>query len=171
MLTPLKAVMLTPLKADMLTPLKADIRTRLKAALVLIALFNGVVVDEVAGLEIVGGVEDQRGIGEQGMDVVGYEIGDVGVDLDVAVEACDLSPCGLCLRSGGGGIGLVKENLTLQVALLDEIAVDEDEGADTGSGKQCGRGRAGGTAADDGDCGAGEALLSFLTDGRKEDLA
>ncbi len=110
-------------------------------------------------------------LGEQGVDVVGYEVGDMRADLDIAVETCDLSAGGLGLWSGGGGIGFVKENLALQVALLDEVAVDEDEGADTGSGKQRGRGCAGGSAADDGDCGAGKALLSFMTDGRKEHLA
>src|ERR1700761_6077447 len=143
----------------------------LRAARIWVALFYRVVVDEVAGLEIVGSVEDELGVGKQGVNVVRDEVGDVRADLDIAVEACDLTAGGLGLRSGGSSVGFVKENLTLQVALFDEVAIDEDEGADTGTGKQRGGGGAGGSAADDGDCGAGKALLSFLTDGRKEDLA
>ena len=46
-------------------------------------LLDGVVVDEIAGFEVVGGVEDDLCGGEQLGDVGGDEVGDVGVDGDV----------------------------------------------------------------------------------------
>ncbi len=134
------------------------------------ALLDGVVVDEVAGLEVVGGVEDELGAGQQRVDVVRDEVGDVGVDLDIGVEAGDLAAGGLGFGGGGGGIGLVEEHLALQVALFDEIAVDEDEGADAGAGEQGGGSGAGGSAADDSDGGGGEALLAGFADGCEEHL-
>ena len=43
---------------------------------------NRKVVDEQARFEVVGGVEDDGGIGEQVARVLGIEVGDVGFDVD-----------------------------------------------------------------------------------------
>ncbi len=51
------------------------------------------------------------------------------------------------------GVGLVEEDLALEVGGFDEVAVDEGEGPDAGAGKQRGGGGSGGSAADDGDVG------------------
>jgi hypothetical protein len=69
-------------------------------------LLDGEVVDEVAGLEVVGGVEDDvggmrwPGGVEQLGDVGGDEVGDAGVDGDVGVEAGDVAAGGLGLWAG-----------------------------------------------------------------------
>ena len=105
------------------------------------------------------------------MDVVRNEIGNMRADFCVGIEAGNLPAGGLCLRSRGGRVGLVEEHLALQVALLDKIAIDKDEGTDSGTGKQDHRSGADGSAADDDNGGSGEALLSSFADGREEDLA
>ena len=69
-------------------------------------LLDGEVVDEVAGLEVVGGVEDEvagaRGREQLG-DVGGDEVGDVGVDGDAGVEAGDVAARGLGFGQGCRG--------------------------------------------------------------------
>jgi hypothetical protein len=71
-------------------------------------LLDGVVVDEVTGLEVVGGVEDEVGGGEQFVDVGGHKVGDVGVDGDGGVEESDLAVGGLGLGERLEGVGLVE---------------------------------------------------------------
>ena len=65
----------------------------------------------------------------------------------------------------------VVEDLALEVGGLDEVAVDEGEGADAGAGEQRSGGGSGGPAADDGDVAVGEAALAGIADGAEEDLA
>ena len=133
-------------------------------------LLDGVVVDEVAGLEVVGGVEDDVGGGEEFVNVCGDEVGDVGMDGDGGVEEGDLAAGGLGLGKRLEGVGFVEEDLTLEVGGLDEVSVDEGEGADAGAGEQRGCGCSGGSAADDGDVGCGEHLLAGGADSWEEDL-
>ena len=104
-------------------------------------------------------------------DVGGDEVGDVGVDGDGGVEEGDVAAGGLGLGERLEGVGLVEEDLALEVGGLDEVAVDEGEGADAGAGEQRGGGSSGGTAADDGDVGGGELLLARGADAGKENLA
>ena len=111
-------------------------------------------------------------LAEQRMDVVRDEIGDVRAGpgsspLKRAIWRRAASALGMAC----GGIGLVEEHLALQVALLDEIAVDEDERADAGARQQRRGGGSGGSAADDRDGRGGEALLSRFADRREEHLA
>ncbi|MCU1222894.1 MAG: hypothetical protein JWQ42_987 [Edaphobacter sp.] len=133
-------------------------------------LLDGVVVDEIAGLEVVGSVEDEMGGGEELVDVGGDKIGDVGVDGDGGVEEGNLAASSFGLGERLKGIGLVEEDLALEVGGLDEVAVDEGEGADTGSGEEGGCCRSGGSAADDGDVRGGEHLLAMGSDAGEEDL-
>ncbi len=89
---------------------------------------------------------------------------------DIAIEAGDLAAGGLGLGCGGGGIRLIEEHLALQVALFDEIAVDEDERAHPGARQQrccCCSGR---PAADHGHGSGGEAPLSRFANRREEYL-
>ena len=53
-------------------------------------LLDGEVVEEVAGLEVVGGVQNDVSGGEEFGDVGGDEVGDAGVDGDGGVEALSL---------------------------------------------------------------------------------
>lgn len=88
-------------------------------------MLDGVVVDEVAGFEVVGGVEDDLGWGEEFVDVGRDKIGDVGVDVDGGVEEGDFAACGLGFWEGLEGVSLVEEYLALEVGGLDEVSVDE----------------------------------------------
>src|SRR6202012_962628 len=56
---------------------------------------DGIVVDQITGFEVVGGIEDEVGSREQRVDVCGDEVGHVRVDLDIGVEAGDLAAGGL----------------------------------------------------------------------------
>lgn len=134
-------------------------------------LLDGVVVDEVAGLEVVGGVEDDLGVGEEGVDVGGDEVFDVGVDADVGVEEGDLTAGGFCLGERVEGVLLVEEDLTLEIGGFDEVAVDEREGADPGAGEERGCRGSGGSAAYDGGVSGGEALLACGANAGEENLA
>lgn len=99
-------------------------------------LLDRVVVEEVAGFEVVGGIEDQIGGGEELVDVGGDEVGDVGVDRDGGVEERNLAAGGFGLGKGFAGVGFVEEDLALKVGGLHEVAVDEGEGADSGAGEE-----------------------------------
>ncbi len=104
-------------------------------------------------------------------NVVRREVGDVGFDFDFGVEGANLAGGSDGLGQRLGGVGLVEEHLALQVAGLDVVAVDDAQVADSGAREQGSEGRAGGSAADDGDAGGGQALLAVGSDGWKEDLA
>ena len=136
-----------------------------------LGLLDGVVVDEVAGLEVVGGVEDEVDGGEEFVDVGGDEVGDVGMDGDCGVEEGDLATGCFGFGEGFPGVGLVEENLALEVRGFDEVAVDEGESADAGAGKEGGGGGSCGSDADDGDVCGGEEVLSGGSDTGEEDLA
>jgi hypothetical protein len=139
-------------------------------------LLDGVVVEEVAGFEVVGRVQnqidgDEIGWGEELVDVGGHEVGDLRVDLDGGVEESDFASGGFGFREGFAGVGLVEEDLALEVRGLDEVAVDEGEGSDTGAGEEGGGGGSGGSDSDDGYVRGGEELLAGGSYPGKEDLA
>lgn len=144
------------------------------------ALLHGEVVDEVAGLEVVGGVEDEIDasiggrVGDDGDkvgNVAGDEVGDVGVDGDAGVEAGDVAASGCGFGQAFAGVSLVEEDLALEVGRFDEVTVDEGKAPDAGAGEQRGRGCAHGSAAYDGDMRTSEPLLAELADAGEEDLA
>jgi len=91
------------------------------------------VVDEVAGFEVVGAVEDDVGVEEVG-GVLGDEVGDVRVEVDAGVDAGEVAAGGFGLGKGGACVVFVEEHLALEVGGLDEIAVDEGEVSDAGAG-------------------------------------
>ena len=98
--------------------------------------------------------------GEKGVDVGGDEIGDVRCEGDGGVEGGDFAAGGFGLREGGEGIGLIEQDLALEIGGLDEVAVDEDEVADAGASEERGSGGTGGSNADDGYDGPGEESLA-----------
>ena len=75
----------------------------------------------------------------------------MGVDGDAGVELGDVAAGGLGFGQAFERVGLVEEDLALEVGGFDEVAVDEGEGADAGAGEQRGGGCSHGSAADDGD--------------------
>jgi hypothetical protein len=86
------------------------------------------------------------------------------MDGDAGVELGDVAAGRLGLGQRFEGVGLVKEDLALEVGGLDEVAVDEGEGTNAGAGEQRCGGCAHGSAADDRNMGGGEPLLALLTD-------
>ena len=133
-------------------------------------LLHGVVVEEITGFEVVGAVEDEVSFAEEGVDVGGDEVGDVGLDGDGGVEEGDLGAGGFGFGGGVGGVLLVEKDLALEVGGLHNVAVDEGEVADAGAGEQRGGRGAGGSDADDGDAGVGEKLLAGEADAGEQNL-
>lgn len=105
------------------------------------------------------------------MDIGGNDVGDVSADLDFAVEGGDFAAGGFGFREGVAGVGLIEKDLALQVALFDEVAVNEGEGSDAGSGEEAGSGRPGCAYADYGHMGTFDSVLTLGADGGEEDLA
>jgi len=95
----------------------------------------------------------------------------VGMNGDGGVEEGDLATGGFGFGEGFAGVGLVEEDLALEVRGFDEITVDEGEGAYARTGEErrgCG---SGGSDANDGDVGGAKELLAGGTDAGEEDLA
>ena len=134
-------------------------------------LLDGVVVDEVAGFEIVGGVEDDMRASEELMDVAWCEVGNMSADRDILVEQGDFAAGGFGFGERIAGVGLVKEDLPLEIAFFDEVPVDEGEGADTGACEEACGGSAGGSDPNEGNMGSSELLLALLANTGKEHLA
>ena len=97
------------------------------------------VVDQVAGLEVVGAVEDQVGVADQVEDVGVVDVGDDRLDRRSAVDLPELPRGGLGLGQVVGDVLLVEEDLALEVVGLDEVAVDDPEMADAGAGQVVGQ--------------------------------
>lgn len=129
------------------------------------------VVDEVTGLKVISSVEDELGIVAEGGDVGGIGVGDDGVDVDVAVDAAELAGCGDRLGELVRDVLFVEEDLALEVAELDEVAVDETEVADPGADEDVGEDGSEGAGADDGDACRAEASLAVVADGVESCLA
>jgi hypothetical protein len=53
-------------------------------------MLHGVVVNEIAGFEIVGGVKNEIGLAQQCLGIFRREVGDLRLHLHVRVEGCDL---------------------------------------------------------------------------------
>jgi len=104
------------------------------------------------------------------VDVRGHEVGHVRVDGDVAVEGGDSAAGGFGFGQRVARVGLVEENLTLEVALFDEIAVDKREESDSGARQQAGGGGSGGADADDGDMRAQQLFLARGSNSGEEHL-
>lgn len=111
------------------------------------------------------------GGGQEFVDVVGDEVGDAGMDGDCRVEEGDLAAGRFGFGQGLEGVGLVEEDLTLEIGGFDEVAVDEGERADTGAGEERCCGGSGSSAAEDGYMGGGQELLAGRAYAGEEYLA
>lgn len=99
---------------------------------------EGEVVEEEAGFEIIGGVEDAGDIAEEFPGGGGGKISDDGLDGDFGVDEGEAAGGGDGFREGVAGIGFVKEPLALEVVEFDVVAVDDAEEADTGARQRLG---------------------------------
>ncbi len=104
------------------------------------------------------------------LDVCGDKIGNHRFNYNLRIESRNLTSGGDCLGQRLGCIGFIEQGLSLQIARLDVVAIDDANGAHAGAGQQGGQGGAGGAASDQGDPGSGQLLLSFTSDSREEHL-
>ena len=129
------------------------------------------IVDQEASFEIISAIEDQRKVRKKFSRILGVKVSDDSFHLDIRIDGAEPA-----LRCGGFGkrvarVGLFEEGLALQVGGLDKIAVDDAEMTDASTDKQIGGGRTYGAAADKHGAGGKKAVLTGLTNARKEHLA
>ncbi len=93
------------------------------------------------------------------------------VDVDFAVKESNFPASGLCFGQSKTCVGLVEEDLALQIALLDEVAVDEGECSHSGARKQACRGSASRSAAYNRNMCRLQFLLSLGADSGIQNLA
>lgn len=98
-------------------------------------------------------------MGGEGVDVAGCEVGDGVVDADVGVDGGEALGGGEGLGRCGVGVELGVEALALEVGGFDDVAVDEGEAANAGTGEEVGGDAAERAQADDAGVGGEEALL------------
>ncbi len=129
------------------------------------------VVDQVAGFEVIGGVQDDDGGAQQLRNVTrdknrhhGPYL-DTGNDRFEALLGCD------GLGQGRRGIGLVEENLTLQIAALHVVAIDYRRRPTPARGEQHCLGASQSATADDDGVRLRHPELPFSADARKENLS
>jgi hypothetical protein len=125
------------------------------------ALAHADVVDQEARLEVVGAVQHQVGRTHQFRRVVGGHVGDQARDAHLGVDRAQLRLRGRRLGQPRGEVPLVEEGLSLQVRLLEVVAVRDGQGADTRAGHHLGQRRAEGAAAHDQHAGAADPRLSL----------
>jgi len=122
------------------------------------------IIDEIADLEIIGAVEDQVGIPDQFDDVGVVNVGDDGLDVNAGVDGAELASGGLGLGQVLGNVVLVEEDLALQVAGFDEVAIDQAQVADPGADKRVGQYGPQRPAAAESDVTVQEPPLTLLAD-------
>ena len=92
------------------------------------------------------------------------------MDGDAGVKESDVAASGFGFGEALECVGLVEEDLALEVGRLDEVAIDEGEGSDAGAGEERGSRGSSGSAADDRSVRGGKALLAGEADSGEEDL-
>ena len=127
-----------------------------------LAMFDGEVVHQEAGGEVVGAVDDDIDVGGEGLDVGVGDVGDDRLDGDGGVDEAELVGGGDGFGEGGGDVGFVVEELPLQIVELDEVAVDDADEADAGADECAGDDRAEGAAAADERAAGGETAAGLL---------
>ena len=128
------------------------------------------IVEQEARLEVVRAVEDDLGVLDNPLDVVGRDVRHDGPHLDLGVDPRDRCGCRHRLRGPRGRVRLVEEELPLEIRELDEVAVDDRDAAHAGAGEQVHRDRAERAAADDHDPAAADPLLARRSDPREPGL-
>ncbi len=131
-------------------------------------VLDGEVVEEVAGFEVVGAVEDEVGLGvaEGLLGVGGGEVANEGIDGDFGVDVREAGSGGLGFGEGLTGVIFGEEGLALEIGPLDQVAVEDGEVADASSCELVGSGAAEGADADDEDAALGYSLLAGFAEVR-----
>ena len=96
----------------------------------------GVVVEEITGFKVVSAIQQEVGVGEERGDVGGDKVCDDGLNLNGGVDEGEVVAGGLSLGGGVLGVGFFKEDLALEVGVLDDVTVNEGEVTDAGAGEE-----------------------------------
>ncbi len=108
---------------------------------------------------------------KQSFNVCGNQIFNSWFNHDLRVEGGDFTGGGDGLGKGVGSVFFIEQRLTLQIAGLDVVAVDDAQSSNTGASQQAGQGGAGSSASDNGHAGGSEFSLAFGADTAKQNLA
>ncbi len=127
------------------------------------------VIDQVAGVEIVGAVDHQVIGAHQFQGVIGIQRGVVGVDLDMTVEVLQALPGGFDLGHTEGAVAM--DDLALQVAAFHHVEIHQAHSADAGRRQVQADGRAQAAGADDQHFCFLEVQLTFAADAGQGDMA
>jgi len=111
--------------------------------------FHSDIVDQEASFEIIGAVEEQIDSIEKRLGVARAEIGDDAFDGNGRIDRAQLALGGDGLGEDVEGVGLVEQDLSLQVRRLNEIAVDDFDIADAGANEKIGSGGSDSATAND----------------------
>lgn len=133
--------------------------------------FECEIVEEEAGFEVVGAVEDEIDVLGEAQNIFGGDVGDDGFDADGGVDAGEFIRGGDGLGELGAEVFFVEEDLALEVGDFDEIAIDESDESDSRADERFGEMGAEGADTTDEDAGVPEFFLSFESEAVKEDLA
>ena len=131
---------------------------------------DGEIVDQKAGFEVVGAVENDVEALQQIGGVLRIEIGDEAFYGNGGIDGFELALGGDGFGEGITGIGFVEKSLPLEIGRLDEIAIDNSDAAYAGTDQQAGGSSANGAAANDYGVGGEEALLALEAEALKKYL-
>ena len=87
-------------------------------------------VDQIAGVEIVGAVEDKLIVGHQRLGRLGVKAALIGAHVDKGVQGAHGDFGRLHLGQADAGVGV--DDLALQVRAFDRVIVDHPDGAHPG---------------------------------------
>lgn len=134
-------------------------------------MFDGKIVDEESGFEIVGSVENEIETVEQFPGILRSEVGYDAFDGNGRIDGAKLllSREGFWKRSGG--IGFVEKGLALEIRRFDEVTIEDAQSPNAGAGKKRGSGGSDRAATDDNGTRRREPLLAGLADGLEKNLA
>ncbi len=126
------------------------------------------IIDKIAGLEVIGAVENKLCPFEQSFYIRWRQIGDMGFNHDFGIESSDFSGRGDGLGQRFSGIGFVEKGLPLQIAGLNVIAVNDPDCSHAGASKQGSEHGASGAAADNRNARCGQLALALGPDCRRK---
>jgi hypothetical protein len=132
--------------------------------------FEGGIVDEVSGFEVVGAIEYEVDVLAEFLNVAEVEVGDNGFDVDFGVDSTEAAVGGDGFGELLVGVVFVEEDLALEVGEFDEVAIDDADVSDAGAGEAVSEDAAEGAAAGEQDGAVFEALLSEFADAAEEHL-
>ncbi len=133
-------------------------------------LFERNVVDQIANLEIVRAVENQRDAICEFSDVGIVHIGDDRFDRHFGVDSSKSSSGGNNFGQVIGHILFIEQNLTLQITEFDEVSIDNTNMPHASSDHRVGQNAAQCSAAHQQDSTVGEFLLSLFADSGEQHL-